>query len=73
MTTALAREALRAPLACSLLGFPLTDFTADGSFAPTPFGDRVRRMAAQECGALFPAGGAGEFFSLTRDEYRIVM
>jgi 5-dehydro-4-deoxyglucarate dehydratase len=73
MTTVLAPEALKAHLDCSLLGFPLTDFTADGSFAPTPFGDRVRRMAGQGCAALFPAAGAGEFFSLTRDEYRMVM
>ena len=69
MTTSLTPGALRARLACGLLGFPLTDFADDGSFAAQPFGDRVRFLAGQGCSALFIAGGAGEFFSLTRDEY----
>lgn len=71
--TARPHDSLKQRLSCGLLGFPLTDFGADGSFSPQPFGDRVRRMAAQGATALFVAGGAGEFFSLSRDEYRAVM
>jgi 5-dehydro-4-deoxyglucarate dehydratase len=73
MTRSLAPEALKARLACGLLGFPLTDFAADGSFAAQPFGDRVRRMSGEGAAALFVAGGAGEFFSLTKDEYAAVL
>lgn len=73
MTSPLSPEALKARLACGLLGFPLTDFSADGSFAPQPFGDRVRFMSGQGCSALFVAGGAGEFFSLTKAEYAAVL
>ncbi|AMJ61503.1 5-dehydro-4-deoxyglucarate dehydratase [Bosea sp. PAMC 26642] len=69
MTTSLSCDALKASLACGLLGFPLTDFAADDSFAAQPFGDRVRFLGAQGCAALFVASAAGEFFSLTRDEY----
>lgn len=71
--TTFSHDALKKRLACGLLGFPLTDFGADGALAPKPFGDRVRRMAGQGAAALFAAGGAGEFFSLARDEYRTVM
>lgn len=73
MTSPLSPEALKARLARGLLGFPLTDFSADGGFAPQPFGDRVRFMGGQGCAALFVAGGAGEFFSLTKDEYAAVL
>jgi len=71
--TTLSHAALTDALACGLLGFPLTDFGADGAFSAQPFGDRVRRMTGQGAAALFAAGGAGEFFSLARDEYRAVM
>lgn len=73
MTTSLAPDALGRRLACGLLGFPLTDFDAAGELAGQAFGDRVQWMAGQGAAALFAAGGAGEFFSLTRDEYRAVM
>lgn len=73
MTTPLAPDALKAHLACGLLGFPLTDFAADGSFAARNFGDRVAYLAGQGCSALFVASAAGEFFSLTRSEYAAVL
>lgn len=73
MTTPLPPDALKARLACGLLGFPLTDFAPDGSFAAQPFGDRVQFLAGEGCSALFVAGGAGEFFSLTRSEYAAVL
>lgn len=73
MKSPLSPDALKSRLACGLLGFPLTDFAADGSFAAQPFGDRVRFLAGEGCSALFVAGGAGEFFSLTREEYGAVL
>ena len=73
MPTVLAPQDLKARLACGLLGFPLTDFDVDGNFAAQPFGERVRDLSDQGCAALFIAGGAGEFFSLTREEYGAVL
>ena len=73
MTNPLSPDALKARLACGLLGFPLTDFAADGSFAKQPFGDRVDFLAGEGCAALFVASAAGEFFSLTREEYAAVL
>jgi 5-dehydro-4-deoxyglucarate dehydratase len=73
MTSPLTPQALKAHLADGLLGFPLTDFSADGSFAENPFAERVRFLEGQGCAALFVAGGAGEFFSLAREEYAAVL
>ncbi len=73
MTSPPTPQALKARLADGLLGFPLTDFSADGSFAEQPFAERVRFLGEQGCAALFVAGGAGEFFSLTREEYAAVL
>jgi 5-dehydro-4-deoxyglucarate dehydratase len=73
MTSPLTPQALKAHLADGLLGFPLTDFSADGGFAANPFADRVRFLEGQGCAALFVAGGAGEFFSLTPEEYAAVV
>lgn len=64
---------LKACLGDGLLGFPLTDFHADGSLDLDGFGRRVADMAGRRCSALFVAAGAGEFFSLTAPEYADVL
>lgn len=66
-------EQLKAHLGAGLLGFPLTDFRADGSLDLDGFGARVADMAGRGCSALFVAAGAGEFFSLTGPEYADVL
>ena len=73
MTTPLTPDALRGVLRRGLIGFPLTDFDEGWDFAPEPFAERVRFLSEQGCAALFAAGGAGEFFSLTNEEYAAVL
>ena len=73
MSAQLSPEKLQAHLANGLMGFPFTDFAADGAFLPDPFQARVADMAQRGCAAMFVAAGAGEFFSLTTEEYARLM
>lgn len=52
-----------------LLSFPLTDFDANGDFDAKGYAARLEWLAPYGATALFAAGGTGEFFSLTGDEY----
>ncbi|MBD0425110.1 5-dehydro-4-deoxyglucarate dehydratase [Streptomyces sp. TRM S81-3] len=60
-------------MAEKVLSFPLTSFRADGSLDPDGYRAYVAERLAAEPGALFPACGTGEFFSLDEDEYRQVV
>ena len=74
MTTPLAADGLRRHLAePGLLAFPLTDFAEDGRFVPDRFQARVEWMAGPGPHALVIAGGAGEYFSLDREERAAVL
>ncbi|MGW7338641.1 5-dehydro-4-deoxyglucarate dehydratase [Streptomyces sp. NPDC054808] len=61
---------LREGMAASVLSFPLTSFHEDGSFDADGYRTYVAGRLAAGPGALFPACGTGEFFSLDEDEYR---
>ncbi len=52
-----------------LLSFPLTDFDAQGNFNAQSYAARLEWLAPYGATALFAAGGTGEFFSLTGEEY----
>jgi 5-dehydro-4-deoxyglucarate dehydratase len=52
-----------------MLSFPLTDFDANGEFDPDACVRRLEWLGGYPSSALFMAGGAGEFFSLTYAEY----
>lgn len=52
-----------------LLSFPLTDFDAQGDFHAPGYAARLEWLAPYGATALFAAGGTGEFFSLTPQEY----
>lgn len=52
-----------------LLSFPVTDFDAQGNFNAKSYAARLEWLAPYGASALFAAGGTGEFFSLTGDEY----
>ncbi|WP_186151983.1 5-dehydro-4-deoxyglucarate dehydratase [Burkholderia gladioli] len=56
-----------------LLSFPVTDFDAEGNFRPSTYVKRLEWLAPYGASALFVAGGTGEFFSLTRDDYSNVV
>ncbi|MCP1314434.1 MULTISPECIES: 5-dehydro-4-deoxyglucarate dehydratase [unclassified Halomonas] len=56
-----------------LLSFPITDFGADGRFDEPRYRERLAWFIGHDISAVFVAGGTGEFFNLTLDEYtRIV-
>ncbi|WSQ15499.1 5-dehydro-4-deoxyglucarate dehydratase [Streptomyces sp. NBC_01231] len=60
-------------MANGVLSFPLTSFHADGSLDPDGFRAHVADRIATTPGAVFPACGTGEFFSLDEDQYRQVV
>src|SRR4051812_14091519 len=60
---------LKTIIGSGLLSFPLTDFDAQGEFDPRGYAKRLEWLAPYGATALFAAGGTGEFFSLTADEY----
>jgi 5-dehydro-4-deoxyglucarate dehydratase len=60
-------------MAGGVLSFPLTSFHDNGSLDPDGFRTHVAARIATAPGAVFPACGTGEFFSLDEDEYRQVV
>jgi 5-dehydro-4-deoxyglucarate dehydratase len=60
-------------MAHGVLSFPLTSFRDDGSLDPDGFRAHVAGQLTAAPGAVFPACGTGEFFSLDEDEYRRVV
>ncbi|MGA5898269.1 5-dehydro-4-deoxyglucarate dehydratase [Streptomyces venetus] len=64
---------LREGMAGGVLSFPLTSFRDDGTLDPDGFRAYVAQRLAASPGAVFPACGTGEFFSLDEDEYRQVV
>ncbi|MDH6434282.1 5-dehydro-4-deoxyglucarate dehydratase [Streptomyces sp. SAI-144] len=64
---------LRDGMARGVLSFPLTSFHDDGTLDPDGFRAHVAAQIATGPGALFPACGTGEFFSLDEGEYRQVV
>lgn len=64
---------LREGMTSGVLSFPLTSFHDDGSLDPDGFRAHVAAQIATAPGAVFPACGTGEFFSLDEDEYRVVV
>lgn len=60
---------LKNTISSGLLSFPLTDFDAKGDFNARGYAQRLEWLAPYGASALFAAGGTGEFFSLTGDEY----
>ncbi|MFI8227653.1 5-dehydro-4-deoxyglucarate dehydratase [Streptomyces sp. NPDC085900] len=64
---------LRHGMDSGVLSFPLTSFHDDGSLDPDGFRAHVAAQLATAPGAVFPACGTGEFFSLDEEEYRQVV
>ncbi|WP_329157558.1 5-dehydro-4-deoxyglucarate dehydratase [Streptomyces sp. NBC_01717] len=64
---------LRSGMANGVLSFPLTSFHDDGSLDLDGFRAYVAEQIDAGPGAVFPACGTGEFFSLDEDEYRDVV
>src|SRR5471032_1624411 len=62
-------QELKAIVSECLLSFPITDFDAQGEFRADTYAGRLEWLAPYGASALFVAGGTGEFFSLTHDDY----
>lgn len=56
-----------------LLSFPVTHFTTEGDFHEASYRRHLEWLGATPLAALFAAGGTGEYFSLTLQEYRRVV
>jgi 5-dehydro-4-deoxyglucarate dehydratase len=56
-----------------LLSFPITDMDENGQFNAVSFADRLEWFVSHEVSAVFVAGGTGEFFSLSKDEYKKIV
>ena len=66
-------EQIRSALADGLLSFPVTDLDHKDQFKADTFSQRVSWFMEHEVSAIFVAGGTGEFFSLSKDEYTQVV
>ncbi|MES2945078.1 MAG: 5-dehydro-4-deoxyglucarate dehydratase [Pseudomonadota bacterium] len=60
---------LKTIMSQGLLSFPVTDFDDQENFNAKAYAERLEWLAPYGASALFAAGGTGEFFSLTGDEY----
>jgi 5-dehydro-4-deoxyglucarate dehydratase len=69
----LTPQELKAVLARGLLAFPLTDLDASDSLDGRASAARLEWLAAHRPAAFFMAGGAGELFSLTAEEYAALL
>lgn len=64
---------LREGMSGGVLSFPLTSFRQDGALDLGSYRAYLATQVAAAPGAVFPACGTGEFFSLDEDEYRAVV
>jgi len=62
-------QELKTIMSSGLLSFPLTDFHENGDFNAKTYAERLEWLAPYGASALFAAGGTGEYFSLTGQEY----
>lgn len=66
-------EELKQTVSSGLLSFPVTDFDNQGNFRESTYRERLEWLMPHGATTLFAAGGTGEFFSLTPDEYTDVV
>jgi 5-dehydro-4-deoxyglucarate dehydratase len=66
--TTLSPQDMAQRLGGGLLSFPVTHFDEDGRFREASYRAHCAWMLGHELSGLFPAGGTGEFFSLTPKE-----
>ena len=70
---AMSPEELARKLVAGLLAFPVTHFTDSLAFDEEPYREHVEWLIGFKPAGLFAAGGAGEFFSLTLEEFSSVV
>ncbi|MEM7366969.1 MAG: 5-dehydro-4-deoxyglucarate dehydratase [Bacteroidota bacterium] len=70
---ALSVEHITSSLQHGLLSFPITDLDSEGRMNPRSYADRINWFLSHDVSAVFAAGGTGEFFSLSRNEYQQIV
>jgi 5-dehydro-4-deoxyglucarate dehydratase len=66
-------SAIKASLEDGLLSFPVTDFDSEGKFNSSTYAARLEWFVTHNVSSIFVAGGTGEFFSLSENEYKQVV
>lgn len=69
----LSIEQIRSALADGLLSFPVTDMDQDDQFKADTYAARISWFLDNKVSAVFAAGGTGEFFSLSKEEYKQIV
>src|SRR3954469_13807933 len=64
---------LKKTMSSGLLSFPVTDFNAAGDFRADTYVQRLEWLMPYGATVLFAAGGTGEFFSLTPQDFSDVV
>lgn len=68
-----SEQAIRQALGNGLLSFPVTDMDASGRFDGDSYGERIKWFVSYDISTVFVAGGTGEFFSLSKNEYQQIV
>lgn len=68
-----SREEVVQAIGNGLLSFPITDFDQQGHFDAESYRQRLGWFISHDISAVFVAGGTGEFFNLTLEEFREVV
>src|ERR1700733_4032318 len=71
--TKMSPEELAKRIGAGLLSFPVTHFTDAYAFDETPYREHLDWLLTYKPAGLFAAGGTGEFFSLTLQEFSRVI
>lgn len=66
-------ENIKNALGDGLLSFPITDMDTQGNFDASSYTDRLHWFMEHDISAVFVAGGTGEFFSLSKEEYQQIV
>lgn len=67
------REEVKKAISDGLLSFPVTDFDDQGRFDTASYRQRLEWFISHEISAVFVAGGTGEFFNLSQEEFREIV
>ncbi|GHC32333.1 5-dehydro-4-deoxyglucarate dehydratase [Aidingimonas halophila] len=66
-------EAVKQAISDGLLSFPVTDFDSEGRFDEASYRRRLEWFISHDISAVFVAGGTGEFFNLTLEDFRRIV
>ncbi len=68
-----SKQDVVAAIGDGLLSFPITDFDKEGRFDEQSYRKRLAWFISHDITAVFVAGGTGEFFNLSIEEYRDIV